>query len=102
MICVIATIEVAVGCRDELLQLLGQVAPRVRAEAGCIEYAPLVDLPDTLPNQDPPCPNAVVLVEKWESLDALKAHLQTLHMAEFFLAAERMQMSVRLRLRKPA
>ncbi len=102
MICVIATIEVAAGCRDELLKLLGQVTPRVRTEAGCIEYSPLLDSPSGLPNQEPLSPNAVLLVEKWESLDALKAHLQTIHMAEFFRTAERLQASLRLQVLQPA
>jgi quinol monooxygenase YgiN len=83
MIHVIANVEVAAGKRDEFLAEFRRVVPSVRAEAGCLEYGPTVDLPTEIPAQVPPRDNVVVIVEKWESLDALRAHLQAPHMQEY-------------------
>ncbi|NLF07955.1 MAG: antibiotic biosynthesis monooxygenase [Pirellulaceae bacterium] len=102
MICVIATIEVAAGRRDELLALFRNLVPKVRAEDGCIEYAPLIDAPGGLAAQAPPNENSLVILEKWESLDALKAHLKTIHMAEYFEQAEQLRLSMELRILRPA
>jgi len=80
MICVIATIETAPGRRDDLVRLFQTLAPKVRAEKGCIEYLPAVDAQTNLaPRRD----NVVSVVEKWESISALELHLQAPHMVEF-------------------
>jgi quinol monooxygenase YgiN len=102
MICVIATIEVAAGRRQELLGLLQGVMPKVRAESGCIEYATMTDVSSGLPAQGPLRDNALVIVEQWESLDALRAHLKTLHMADYFRKAEELQASLSLQVLQPA
>ncbi len=102
MICVIATIEVAAGRRDELLMLFRDLVPKVRAEQGCIEYGPMIDVAGGLEDQRPPQENSLVVVEKWESLDALKAHLKTTHMAEYFRRAEQLRLSLELRILQPA
>jgi quinol monooxygenase YgiN len=102
MICVIATIEVAAGRRDELLALLQGVVPKVRAEQGCIDYGPMIDVRSGLAPQGPIRDNAVTIVERWESLAALQAHLKTLHMAEYFRKAEELQLSMSLQVLQPA
>ena len=102
MICVTATIEVAAGRRDKLLELFRDLVPKVRAEDGCIEYAPMIDVSSGLEAQDLPNENSIVIVEKWESLDALKAHLKTMHMAEYFEQAEKLRLSMSLRILQPA
>lgn len=101
MICVLATIEVAAGCRDELLGLFRDLVPKVRAEDGCIDYTPMIDVASGLEAQDLPNENSVVIVEKWESLDALKVHLKTMHMAEYFEKAEQLRLSMSLRILRP-
>jgi quinol monooxygenase YgiN len=101
MICVIATIEVAAGQRDALLELFRPLIPRVRAEKGCLEYALMIDTPSGLPGEQPVRPNAVVMVEKWESLAALQAHLKTIHMAECSRQAEELQATVQLQILEP-
>lgn len=45
-----------------------------RAEQGCIDYAYSVDLME---------PGLVRVTERWESREALAAHFQTPHMAEW-------------------
>jgi len=82
MVHVIASIRVKPGCRDNFLTLFKANVPAVRAEAGCIEYQPAVDLDSGLPPQV--CdPQTIVIIEKWASLDALKAHLAAPHMKAY-------------------
>jgi len=82
MIHVLANIRVKAGKRDEYLAILNTNVLLVRAEAGCLEYQPTVDVPTGLAAQRRD-PNRVVLIEKWESLDALKAHLAAPHMEAY-------------------
>lgn len=83
MIHVLATVELAEGSRDAFLAEFGKVVPLVRAESGCIEYGAAVDIPAGLPVETPLRPDTVVIIEKWESLDALRAHLGAAHMLEY-------------------
>ena len=43
MIIVLATIELHAGKRAAFLDEFRQIVPKVRAEAGCIEYFPATD-----------------------------------------------------------
>ena len=81
MINVIATVQVKEGRASEFINLFKKIVPLVKAEKGCIEYFPTIDLPTGLPPQDMN-ENEVTIIEKWESLDHLMAHLATRHMAE--------------------
>ena len=81
MINVIATVQVKEGRVSEFIDLLKSVVPKVKAEKGCVEYFPAIDLPTGLPPQDVN-ENIVTIIEKWESLDHLMAHMSTPHMAE--------------------
>jgi quinol monooxygenase YgiN len=83
MIVVIATIEIAAGRREEFLAEFRQVVPLVRDEQGCLEYGPTVDLPTSIPAQPDPRPDVVVVVEKWESIEDLEAHLIAPHMLDY-------------------
>jgi len=83
MVHVIAAIEVAPGRRDDYLAIFRKLVPKVRAEAGCIEYGPTVDAKTDIKLQAPLRDNVVTVVEKWESLDALKVHLGAPHMGEY-------------------
>lgn len=81
MINVIATVQVKEGKRSEFIDLFKKLVPIVTAEKGCIEYFPTIDLPADLPPQNIN-ENEVTIIERWESLDHLMAHLATRHMAE--------------------
>ncbi len=83
MITVIATIEVKTGCRQQLLDEFARIVPLVRAEPGCVSYVPSIDLETDIPVQPPVREDVVVVVEQWDSVDALKVHLETDHMAEY-------------------
>lgn len=83
MLSVIAEIEVVDGKRDEFLDEFRKVVPLVLAEDGCVEYGPTVDAVTDIPAQIPGRDHVVTIVEKWESVDALKAHLVAPHMTEY-------------------
>lgn len=83
MIHVIATIEVADGRRDEFLTEFRRIVPTVQQEAGCIEYGPAVDADTDIDAQQTKGENTVTIIEKWESVEALKAHLAAAHMQEY-------------------
>lgn len=82
MITVIATITCQPGRRAEYLAEFVKLVPEVLREAGCIEYGPTIDAQTDLPNQNRNDDRAVI-VEKWESVEALKAHLVAPHMMAF-------------------
>jgi quinol monooxygenase YgiN len=84
MVHVLAIITAHPGKRTQLLELFHSVIPVVREEQGCIEYGVVVDVP----NADPAFgPDTYVVVEKWQSLETLKAHSVAPHMKSFGAAA---------------
>ncbi|HEV3007689.1 MAG TPA: putative quinol monooxygenase [Burkholderiales bacterium] len=83
MIHVIAVITAKSGKRDEVLRHFRANVPAVRAEKGCIEYGAAIDADPALPVQTKYGPDTFVVVEKWESMDALKAHAAAPHMAAY-------------------
>ena len=83
MIHVIAVITAKPGKREEVLRHFRANVPNVRAEKGCIEYGAAVDADPALPVQTKYGPETFVVVEKWESTDALKAHATAPHMAAY-------------------
>ena len=85
MLSVIAEIEIVDGKRDEFLDEFRKVVPLVLAEDGCVEYGPTLDAVTDIAAQIPRRDNIVTIVEKWESVEALKAHLVAPHMAEYRL-----------------
>lgn len=82
MVIVIATVYCRPGCRENFLTEFRQIVPEVRKENGCIEYGPAVDVSSDLENQHKD-ENRVTIVEKWESLETLKAHLVAPHMLAY-------------------
>jgi quinol monooxygenase YgiN len=57
--------------------------PACRAEKGCIEYGPAVDAENALGFQTKIGPDTFMVVEKWESMEALKVHAAAPHMAAY-------------------
>ncbi len=82
MINVLAAISVKPGKRDEFVQIFKANVPNVRAETGCIEYAPTIDVDAELEPQVLDA-NMVTVIEKWESLEALRDHLVAPHMVAY-------------------
>jgi len=83
MIYVIATLDLAPGTRSAFLAEFAKVVPLVHAEAGCIEYAPVIDADTDIPSQHRMGPDRVTIVEKWASVDALRAHDSAAHMQAY-------------------
>ena len=83
MIHVIAIITAKPGKREEVLKHFRANVPNVRAERGCIEYGAAVDADPALPVQTKYGPETFVVVEKWENMDALKAHAAAPHVAAY-------------------
>lgn len=102
MIIVIATIEVADGQREAFLAEFRQIIAPVRAEDGCLEYGPHVDLETTIPAQGDPRPNVVTVVEKWDDVEALEAHLVAPHMLEYRGKVKHLVQSVSLQVLQSA
>jgi quinol monooxygenase YgiN len=80
MIHVLAIITTKPGMRATVLEHFHANMPAVHAEKGCIEYGPVVDadFPGAKFGED-----TFVVVEKWESPEALKAHAASPHMAAY-------------------
>ncbi len=102
MIHVLATIDLQPGKRAEFLPHLAWVTPQVRAEAGCIEYGAAVDTPTPIPVQAAVRPDTVVVIEKWESLAHLQAHLTAPHMGEYRTRVGGLVKGVSLQVLEPA
>lgn len=83
MIHVLAVITAKPGLRPALLELFQANVPNVLAEEGCIEYQAAVDAATGLTVQTSYGADAFVVVEKWESLEALQAHFKAPHMAAY-------------------
>lgn len=83
MIHVIAIITAKPGMRDSILQHARANLAAVRAEKGCIEYGVAVDADPAPSMQTKYGPDTFLVVEKWESMDALKAHAAAPHMAAY-------------------
>lgn len=87
MIHVLASIQVKEERLQDFLKLFKANIPNVLKEDGCIEYAPAVDITADLPPQVLDA-NVVTIIEKWESLDALRTHLKAPHMLAYKEAAK--------------
>ena len=83
MVHLIAFITAHPGKRAELLTVFHTLIPTVRAEEGCVEYAPVVDIDGFAGFTTPLGPDTYAVVEKWASPEALRAHAAAPHMAEF-------------------
>lgn len=82
MIHVIASIQVKNGQVSEFLEIFKSNMPAVLKENGCIEYVPAVDVPTDLPPQEK-YDHVVTVIEKWNSLEDLTAHMSAPHMLAY-------------------
>ncbi len=80
---VLAIITAKPGLRDEILTAFRANVPAVHAEDGCIEYGATIDAEGVGSLQTRFGDDTFVVVEKWQSLPALKAHAAAPHMAAY-------------------
>jgi quinol monooxygenase YgiN len=83
MIHVIAVITAKPGKRDQILEQFRANVPNVALEPGCIEYGAALDAEGAPPIQVKWGADTFLVIEKWESMDALKAHAAAPHMAAY-------------------
>ena len=83
MIHVLAVITAKPGLRDTILTHFRANVPAVKAEVGCIEYGAAIDAENAPAIQTPWGTDTFVVIEKWESMDALRAHSTAPHMAAY-------------------
>lgn len=83
MISVVAVITAKPGLRAQVLEAFNANRPAVLAEDGCIEYQAAVDASAFPPSRGSFGEDTFVVLERWESPAALKAHGASAHMAEY-------------------
>ncbi|NJO37986.1 MAG: antibiotic biosynthesis monooxygenase [Rhizobiales bacterium] len=83
MVHVLAVITTKPGMRATMLEIFNANVPAVHAEDGCIEYGATIDHENAGEFQTRFGENTFVVVEKWTSLEALKAHSKAPHMAAY-------------------
>lgn len=101
MIHVIATIDLNPGTCDAFLAEFHKIVPPVRAESGCLDYGPTIDADTGIAAQGSVRPDVVTVVERWESLEHLQAHLVAPHMVEYRPKVKDFVKSVKLQILKP-
>lgn len=83
MVHVIAVITTKSGMRGSVLELFNANVPAVKAEDGCIEYGATIDADGVGGFQTKFGEDSFVVIEKWASLDHLKAHAGSDHMKAY-------------------
>jgi quinol monooxygenase YgiN len=83
MLHVVAVITAKPGMREAILKEFRANMPAVHAEQGCIEYGPAIDAEGIGKFQTKFGEDAFVVIEKWESPEALAAHAASPHMAAY-------------------
>jgi quinol monooxygenase YgiN len=102
MIYVIATIDLAPGTREAFLAEFRKIIADVRAEAGCLEYGPAIDAETGIATQYRIGADRVTVMEKWESVDALKVHAVAPHMQAYRARVKDFVRGMELRVLSPA
>ena len=102
MIHVVAVITAKPGQRAAILEHFRANVPAVRAEKGCIEYGAAIDAEPALPIQKKWGDDTFLVIEKWESMDALKAHAAAPHMAAYGAKTKEMIASRTIHILSPA
>ena len=74
MIIVLATFKYSASDIDNLREAIIEMQTATASEAGSISYTFTTEIGD---------PKTVRVIEQWETMDDLKAHFATAHMAEF-------------------
>ncbi len=83
MVHVVAVITAKPGLREEVPGLFRANVPAVKEEDGCIEYGATVDADGVGGFQTRFGDDTFVVIEKWASLDHLKAHAVSDHMKAY-------------------
>jgi quinol monooxygenase YgiN len=99
MIHVLAILTAKPGQRAAIVEAFKANVPAVHAEAGCSEYSAAIDVDGADPAFGP---DTFVVIEKWESMAALKAHASSTHMAAYVAKTKDMLASRAVHVLDPA
>jgi quinol monooxygenase YgiN len=99
---VVAEVGVKPGKRAEFIEIFKSNVPSVLEEDGCHFYDPVVDFDTGIGAQAPLREDVMTVVEKWSSLDALKAHLVAPHMNTYREQVKELVAGVTLRVMRLA
>ena len=83
MLYLLAILTAKPGMRDALLAEVNAVVPASLAEKGCLEYCPTIDVEGWTGRQNKLGPDTLVLVEKYESVEALNEHIASPHIRSY-------------------
>ncbi|GAB7128180.1 putative quinol monooxygenase [Silvimonas sp. JCM 19000] len=97
MITVFAEIKAHPGQRAAVLQAFERLLPSVLAEPGCGGYKPLIDIDGQVPWQALE-PDTIFMLEQWQDMAALEAHMQMPHMAAHKAATQDLIAEVKIRI----
>ena len=82
MISVIASVRIKADRLPQFIEIFKANVHKVREEKGCVEYFPTIDIDSGLPVQKLD-KNVVTIIEKWQRVETLRAHLKTPHMLAY-------------------
>jgi len=97
MVHVIVTMRIKEGQMPAFLTACAELRPQVLQEPGCFAYDYTRDAASPRGGQQPIEADRITLIERWESMDALKAHLETPHMKAAGAKMTDMRASIELR-----
>lgn len=80
---VVAVIETKPGARADFIEIFKSNLPNVHANEGCVYYVPVVDFDSGIGAQQPLRADKMTVMEKWDSLADLKAHLGSEYMTVY-------------------
>jgi len=80
---VVAIITAHPGKRSEVLDAFVKIVPLVHKEKGCREYQPVTDLEGASTSQSLIGADSYMVIEKWDSMEDLRAHAASDHIAAF-------------------
>jgi quinol monooxygenase YgiN len=87
---IIAILTAKPGMREAVLAAFRANIPAVLAEDGCIEYRPAIDAEGIGRPQTELGPDTFMVIEKWASLEAFRAHGAAPHMAAYAASVREM------------
>ncbi len=97
MIHILVSMMVKEGCMKEFLALGEKLRREVLKEKGCHAYEYTREIASPLGIQEAVDSNRITLVERWDSLESLKAHMDAPHMKEFGPGMSELRTSVTAR-----
>ncbi|MCP4477754.1 MAG: antibiotic biosynthesis monooxygenase [Planctomycetaceae bacterium] len=100
MITVVASIELKPNAKSQFLKHFLEIVPAVHQEVGCQEYYPAIDVDSGISSQSKN-EDSVTILEKWDSLEALRDHLVAPHMTAYRDKIQDLVISVSLKILQP-